>query len=148
MIGKSQKEKGKIVFAFEATGHIWEAVAHHLQGQGERYMIVNPLATFRVREARQMGREKTDVTDADQIAELVRSGLVTKTQLDGPQYHQLRFAWREYERLRAERARLKTHLRQQMYGLFLELLKVWSRVDTPGSLSVIRILETKTLVLS
>jgi hypothetical protein len=47
----------------------------------ERYVVVNPLATFRVREARQLSREKTDLTDAEQIAELCRTGLVTRTQL-------------------------------------------------------------------
>ena len=84
---------GKPVFAFEATGHVWEAVAHYLKEHGQRYVLVNPLATFRVREARQMGREKTDITDAGQIAELVCGGLVTRTQLDASRYHELRFAW-------------------------------------------------------
>jgi len=138
---KSQDAKGarQVIFAFEATGHIWEAVAHYLQEHGQLYVIVNPLATFRVREARQMSREKTDVTDAEQIAELIRSGLVTRTQLDDPKYHHLRFAWREYERLRDERSRLKTLLSHQTYGFFPELLKVWSMVNQPGSLSVIRL---------
>jgi transposase len=106
LISENQRGSGRLVFSFEATGHLWEAVAYYLEEQNQSYFIVNPLATFRVREARQMSREKTDITDADQIAELVRSGLVTKTQLDGPKYHQLRFAWREYEGLRAEKARL------------------------------------------
>ena len=75
---------GKPVFAFEATGHVWEAVAHYLQEHGQRYVLFNPLATFRVREARQMGREKTDITDAGQIAELVRGGLVTGLSLTIP----------------------------------------------------------------
>lgn len=139
MVRANQGGDGKPVFAFEATGHVWEAVAHFLHERGQRYVLVNPLATFRVREARQMSREKTDITDADQIAELVRSGLVTRTQLDAPKYHELRFAWGEYERLRGERARLKTLLRHQLYGLFPELLKVWSKTDTPGLLSVIRL---------
>ena len=73
---------GARVFAFEATGHVWEAVAYVLRARGERYVVVNPLATFRVREARQLSREKTDLTDAEQIAELCRTGLVTRTQLE------------------------------------------------------------------
>jgi hypothetical protein len=44
-------------------------------------VVVNPLATFRVREARQLSREKTDLTDAEQIAELCRSGLVVASRL-------------------------------------------------------------------
>src|SRR5215467_1407200 len=57
---------GARVFAFEATGHLWEALAYVLRVRGERYVVVNPLATFRVREARQLSREKTDLTDAEQ----------------------------------------------------------------------------------
>jgi len=77
---------GARVFAFEATGHLWEAVAYVLRGRGERYVVVNPLATFRVREARQLSREKADLTDAEQIAELCRTGLVTRTQLETRPY--------------------------------------------------------------
>jgi ribonuclease D len=61
---------------------VWEAVAHVFRARGERYVVVNPLTTFRVREARQLSREKTDVTDAEQIAEVGRTGLVTRTQLE------------------------------------------------------------------
>ena len=77
------------LFAFEATGHVWEALAFALQEHGERYLLVNPLATFRVREARQMDRNKTDLTDAEQIAELARSGMVTRTQLETAPYMEL-----------------------------------------------------------
>jgi transposase len=127
------------VFAFEATGHIWEAVAHALQGRGEAYLLVNPLATFRVREARQMDRQKTDLTDAEQIAELVRAGMVTRTQLEARPYLELRRAWGEYARLRSEKARLKTHLTHQLYGLFPEFVGNWSDVLQPGALAVLRL---------
>ena len=59
-------------------------MAYVLRARGERYVVVNPLATYRVREARQHSREKTDCTDAEQIAELGRTGLVTQTQLEAP----------------------------------------------------------------
>ncbi len=78
-------QAGGRVFAFEATGHVWEALAAHLQERGERYAIVNPIAVFRLREARRMDRTKTDLTDAEQIAELARTGMVTNTRpLHGP----------------------------------------------------------------
>jgi transposase len=127
------------VFAFEATGHVWEALAARLEEAGERYVIVNPLAVFRLREARRMDRTKTDLTDAEQIAELARTGMVTSTRpLHGP-YLALRRAWGEYTRVRFEAARLKILLRQQLFGLFPELLEVWSRVDRPGLLAVVRL---------
>jgi transposase len=127
------------LFAFEATGHVWEALAFVLKEHGERYVLVNPLATFRVREARQMDRHKTDVTDAEQIAELVRGGIVTRTQLESGRYVELRRTWGEYARLREERARLKTHLTQQLYGLFPEFIGNWKDVQAPGALAVLRL---------
>ena len=78
-----------------ATRHVWEAVAYVLRARGERYVVVNPLATYRVREARRLSREKTDRPDAEPIAELGRPGLVTRTQLEGHLYPALRRAWGE-----------------------------------------------------
>src|SRR5262245_15579056 len=117
---------------------MWEAVAYVLRGRGERYVVVNPLATFRVREARQLSREKTDRTDAEQIAELCRTGLVTRTQLETRPYLALRRAWGEYRRLREERARLKVLIAHQLYGLFPEFLRVWADLLQPGALAVLR----------
>ena len=116
---------GARVSAFEAIGHLWEAVAYVLRARGEQYVVVNPLATFRVREARQLSREKTDLTDAEQIAELCRTGLGTRTQLETRPYLALRRAWGEYVRLREERARLK-------------VLRVWADLLQPGALAVLR----------
>ena len=129
---------GSRVFAFEATGHVWEAVAYILRARGERYVVINPLTTFRVREARQLSREKTDLTDAEQIAELCRTGLVTRTQLEARPYLALRRAWGEYRRLREERARLKVLVAHQLYGLFPEFLRVWADLLQPGALAVLR----------
>src|SRR5262249_25780255 len=91
---------GARVLPCPATGHLGEAVAYVLRARGEPYVVVNPLATFRVREARQLSREKPDLTDAEQIAELCRTGLVTRTQLEARPYLALRRAWGEYARLR------------------------------------------------
>jgi transposase len=134
---KSWQATGR-VFAFEATGHVWEALAARLEKAGERYVIVNPLAVFRLREARRMDRTKTDLTDAEQIADLARTGMVTSTRPLHGSYLALRRAWGEYTRVRFEAARLKSLLRQQLFGLFPELLEVWSRVDRPGLLAVLR----------
>lgn len=130
---------GRAVFAFEATGHLWEAVAHALAEHGLPYVLVNPLATFCVREARQMGRDKRDVTDAEQIAHLLRTGLTTRTQLEPAGYLTLRRTWGAFVRLRRERARLKTLVSHQLYGAFPELVGVWSDVFAPGALAVLRV---------
>ena len=82
-----------VAYAFEVTGHFWEAVAYALQQVGATYRLVNPLATHRLREARQLDRDKRDVTDAEQIAEMLRTGLITKAQLDPVPYVELRRLW-------------------------------------------------------
>ncbi len=136
--GRLERVTGERVFCFEATGHVWEAVAAFLEARRERYAIVNPLATFRVREARQLNRHKTDLTDAEQIAELARTGVHTRTQLESDPYMTLRRTWGEFTRLRLERARLKTLLTHQLYGLFPELVGEWADVLAPGSVAVLR----------
>jgi transposase len=131
--------ESRAVFACEATGHVWESLASYLEDHGQQYVIVNPLATFRVREARQMNRHKTDHSDAEQVADLLRTGLVTRTLLERGPFLDLRRAWGEFERLRWERARLKTLLSHQLYGLFPEFLSVWSDVLQPGAMAVLRL---------
>ena len=85
-----------------------------------------------------MGRDKRDLTDAEQIAQLLRTGVVTKCQLLPARYMQLRRAWGEYQRLRCERARLKTLLVHQLYGVFPEIVGEWKTVTAPGCLAVLR----------
>jgi transposase len=130
---------GRACFAFEATGHVWEAVAYWLREAGAEYWIVNPLATHRVREARQLDRDKRDVTDAEQIADLLRTGMVTETQLEPRPYFELRRLWGEFSRLRGERARLKTLVKHQLYGLFPELVSNWKDIFAPGALALLRL---------
>ena len=133
-----RRGRGEVHFAFEATGHVWEAVGAFFEQHALRYHVVNPLATFRVREARQMGRDKRDLTDAEQITQLLRTGVVTQCQLLPANYMQLRLAWGEYPRLRRERARLKTLLVHQLYGVFPELVGEWHTATAPGCLAVLR----------
>src|SRR5262249_1359662 len=72
------------------------------------------------------------------LAELCRTGLVTRTQLETRPYLALRRAWGEYVRLREERARLKVLVAHQLYGLLPEFLRVWADLLQPGALAVLR----------
>ena len=63
LVSRRVRREGRVHFAFEATGHVWEAVGAFLAQRALRYYVVNPLATFQVREARQMGLDKRDLTD-------------------------------------------------------------------------------------
>ena len=79
-----QQGVGRVHFGFEATGHICEAVAAYLEEREIDYRVINPFATFRVRGARQMGRDKRDLTDAEEIGHLLRTGVVTQCRLLPP----------------------------------------------------------------
>ena len=79
-----------------------------------------------------------DLTNAEQIAQRLRTGVVTQCQLLPANYMQLRRAWGEYYRLRRERARLKTLLVHQLYGVFPELVGEWHTVTAPGCPAVLR----------
>jgi transposase len=114
-------------------------MAYWLREAEAKYQIVNPLATHRLREARQLDRDKRDVTDAEQIAELLRTGMVTETQLDPRPYLELRRLWSEFARLRKERARLKTLVKHQLYGLFPEIVSNWKDIFAPGALALLRV---------
>ena len=85
-----------------------------------------------------MGRDTRDLTDAEQIAQLLRPGVVTQCQLLPATYMQLRRGWGEYHRLRRARATLKTLLVHQLYGVFPELIGEWHTVTAPGCLAVLR----------
>jgi len=45
----------------------------HCDAAGEHDVIVNPLAVFRLREARRMDCTKSDLTDAEEIVDLART---------------------------------------------------------------------------
>ena len=133
------RERGRALFAFEATGHVWESVAQALDQAQLPYRLVNPLATYRIREAKHLDRDKRDITDAEQIADLLRMGYVTETQLNPVGYVDLRRLWGEYSRPRSERARLKTLVKHQLYGCFPELVRVWKDIFAPGPMCVLRL---------
>ena len=77
-----------------------------------------------------------------QIAQLLRTGVVTQCQLLPANYMQLRRAWGEYHRLRRERARLKTLLVHQLYGVFPELVGEWHTVTASYSSNACRSAKT------
>ncbi len=126
---------GARVFAFEATGHLWEAVAYVLRARGERYVVgqsAGDLPGPRGPPA-QSREDGSDRCRADRRALPDRPGHSDPAG-DPP----LPGAWGEYVRLREERARLKVLVAHQLYGLFPEFLRVWADLLQPGALAVLR----------
>jgi transposase len=52
-----------------------------------------------------------------------RRGPLTKTQLETLPYVELRRTWDEFDRLRRERARLKTLLKHPLYAVFYQVTR-------------------------
>ena len=136
------RREGLVHFAFEATGLVWEAVGC-LSWRSTHFGI-----TWSIRwrpvgytEARQMGRDKGKLTDADADRTLLlRTGVVTQCQLLPANYMQLRF-WPggNTDRLRRECARLKTLLvHRALRGLHRNWSASGTLVTAPGCLAVLR----------
>ncbi len=65
----------------EPTNYYWKLLATYLQQEGLPFRLVNPLTVNRHREGDQLDRAKDDWRDAFQIADLLRTGKYTETQL-------------------------------------------------------------------
>ena len=87
-----------------------------------------------------MGRARPSGSSVDtpETRHPIRPGVVTQCPLLPAKYMQLRRAWGKYHCLRRARARLKTLLVHQLYGVFPELVGEWHTVTAPGCLAVLR----------
>jgi len=68
-------------FGMEPTGHYWRNLAYFLDEQEFRFHLVNPFTLNRHREGQDLSRTKNDYRDAAMVAELLRTGKFTLTQL-------------------------------------------------------------------
>ena len=130
--------EGARVFAFEATGHVWEALAYRPPGAGRAVRGRQsagdvPGARGPAAEPREDGSNRCR---ANRRALSDRDG--HPDPAGGRPLLALRRAWGEYRRLRDERARLKVLVAHQLYGLFPEFLRVWADLLQPGALAVLR----------
>lgn len=86
------------VLAMESTGSYWKPVYNLLEGQGMRLMLVNPAHMKAV-----PGR-KTDVKDAQWIADLLRHGLLRASRIPDRPQRELQEAVRYRQSLIQDRA--------------------------------------------
>lgn len=76
LLGRLRKltnHKSEFIFAMEATAHYWLALYTHLQKEGYRVVVLNPIQTSAMREML-MQDSKTDEIDTLVIAETIRFG--------------------------------------------------------------------------
>jgi transposase len=78
------------VLAMEPTNYFWKLLAREAEERHIAYHLVNSYTVKKHREGNQLDVSKDDPRDADQIAELSRTGHYTETQLQKGTYEELR----------------------------------------------------------
>jgi transposase len=122
----------------EPTNYYWKLLATYLQQQGLPFRLVNPLTVNRHREGDQLDRAKDDWRDAFVIADLLRTGKFTETQLRAGAYAELQLGHATYWRLRLDRGRQLTRLTNSLRQVFPELSHVFKDLTGVTAQAVIR----------
>jgi transposase len=117
----AQHEAAELLVGMEPTNYFWKLLATELERHQILYRLVNPYTVKKHREGDQLDRSKDDVRDAFTIADLLRTGKFTDTQLLHGQYAELRQYATLYERLKSERTRHTNRLHSAVGQLFPEI---------------------------
>ncbi len=110
-----------VLVGMEPTNYFWKLLANFLEQQNMNYRLVNAYTVKKHREGDQLDRSKDDARDAFMIADLLRTGKYTKTQLLHGGYAELRTYSTLYEQVQRDIRRHKTILRTVVMQLFPEL---------------------------
>jgi transposase len=118
-------EASATLVGMEPSNYLWKLVAAELERHQLPYRLVNAFTVKKHREGDQLDRSKDDVRDAFTIADLLRTGKYTETQLLHGDYAELRQWATLYERLDCEMTRHKNRLHSAVGQLFPEVKRVF-----------------------
>ena len=131
---QSQHQAPAVLVGMEPSNYLWKLLAAELERRRLAYRLVNPFTVKKHREGDQLDRSKDDVRDAFTIADLLRTGKYTETQLLHGTYAELRQYAALYERLRCEMTRHKNRLHSAVGQLYPEVKRVFK--DLTGQTAV------------
>lgn len=114
-----------VLVGMEPTNYYWKLVATELEKQGIIYRLVNAYTVRKHREGDQLDRAKDDDRDGFVIADLLRTGKFTETQLLQGTYAELRQYSSLYRQQNEAITRQKILLRQAVGQTFPELGQVF-----------------------
>jgi transposase len=120
-LGDRLAEAGVEVVAMEATGVYWKPVWNLLEGRFE-LVLANP------RHIKRVPGRKTDVTDAQWIAQLLEHGLIEASFEPPPAQRQLRDLTRQRSQLLADRARVLNRVHKVLESANLKVGSVMSDI--------------------
>ena len=132
------REKDCEVVAMESTGVYWKPVYNLLEEAGIKAVVVN------AQHIKGVPGRKTDVKDAEWIADLVRHGLVKESYIPNRAQRELREMTRYRQDLIEERAREINRIQKVLEGANIKLASVLSDVSGKSGISILKALITGT----
>ncbi len=81
VIGTHTPPGDEVVIGMEATGHYWLALYSALLPHGFTLHVINPIQTDAMRNATTIRKSKTDIIDCELVAQTIRFGQFSATQV-------------------------------------------------------------------
>lgn len=128
------KEQKVAQVAMESTGSYWKPVHNILEAHGFEVMLVN------AKHIKQVPGRKTDVKDAEWIADLMRHGLLTGSFIPDRDQRELRELVRYRRSLIDERTRELNRIEKVLEGANIKLTSVVSDISGISSMAMIQAL--------
>lgn len=127
-----------VLVGMEPTNYFWKLLAADLERHSVPYRLVNPYTVKKHREGDNLDRSKDDPRDAFTIADLLRTGKFTESQLLHGPYADLRQYAQHYDRLQQELRRQKNLLVTYAGQLFPELRREFKDLTGQTALALLR----------
>ena len=132
------REKDCEVVAMESTGVYWKPVYNLLEAAEMKAIVVN------AQHIKGVPGRKTDVKDAEWIADLVRHGLVKESYIPNREQRELRELTRYRQDMIEERAREINRIQKVLEGANIKLASVISDVTGKTGISILKAIVNGT----
>lgn len=120
------------VVAMESTGVYWKPIYNLLEERGFKQIVGN------AQHMKAVPGRKTDIKDAEWIADLVRHGLIQASFIPSREQRELREMVRYRQSLVEERARELNRIQAVLEGANIKLSSVVTDINGKSSLSILR----------
>ena len=137
-----------VIFAIETGGNFWRNFAYFLDERGIPFRLISQLTLKRMRDGRDINRQKNDFRDAEMAADVLRTGDFTETKLPQGVYADLRSAYSAYFRLSKEKSRMVNLIKGLLDGLFPEFAQVFKNPCCRNALAVLSICPSPAVIAS
>lgn len=135
-----------LLFGSEPAGHYWRPLAYYLEARKYSYKLVNSFSVKRYREGMDLALNKNDRSDADTIADMLRSGRFMQTVLPYGIHAELRRSYRHYCRLRTELTQKRNLLIAAVDSLFPEFRRVFKDILGKTAVATLRTCASPNLI--